>query len=121
MLYASWTYGSIGPATSQNAGGVNAYSFTYSLSGSSGSVSVTDPLGKSRTYNQSLIWGAYHMTSSSAPCPGCGEDASRVYDASGNITSRTDFNGNQTKYVYNARRTSKLPVQKPTERLRRAR
>ena len=102
VLYASWTYGSIGPATSQNAGGVNAYSFTYSLSGSSGSVSVTDPLGKSRTYNQSLIWGAYHTTSSSAPCPGCGEDASRVYDASGNITTRTDFNGNQTKYVYNA-------------------
>jgi RHS repeat-associated protein len=102
VLYASWTYGSIGPATSQNAGGVNSYSFTYSLSGASGSVTVIDPLGKSRTYNQSLVWGAYHTTSSSAPCPGCGEDASRVYDASGNITTRTDFNGNQTKYVYNA-------------------
>ena len=102
VLYASWTYNSTGPATFQNAGGVNSYSFSYSLSGSTGSATVTDPLGKARTYAQSLIWGTYHTTSSTAACPGCGEDASRVYDASGNITTRTDFNGNQTKYVYNA-------------------
>jgi RHS repeat-associated protein len=103
VLYASWTYNSSSkPATFQNAGGVNAYSFTYSTSGSGGSVQVTDPLSKVRTYNQSLIWGAYHTIASSASCPGCSEDAGRVYDASGNITSRTDFNGNQTNYVYNA-------------------
>jgi RHS repeat-associated protein len=103
VQYVSWSYnGSNQPATSQNAGGVNSYTFTYSESGSSGSVTVTDPLGKVRTNNQSLIWGAYRTTSSSAPCPGCSEDAGRVYDASGNITSRTDYNGNQTTYVYNA-------------------
>jgi RHS repeat-associated protein len=101
VLYASWTYnGSNQPATSQNAGGVNSYSFTYSESGTGGHVQVTDPLGTARTYNQSLIWGAYRTTSSSAVCPGCGEDASRVFDANGNISSRTDFNGNQTHYVY---------------------
>ncbi len=102
VLYASWTYNSKGPATFQNAGSVNTYSFSYSTSGSGGSVQVTDPLGKVRTYNQSLIWGAYRTTSTSAPCPGCGDDAGRVFDASGNITSRTDFNGNVTNYVYNA-------------------
>jgi RHS repeat-associated protein len=102
VLYASWTYGSIGPATFHNAGSVNSYSFTYSFSGATGSSTVTDPLGKSRTYAQSLIWGTYRTTSSTASCPGCAEDASRGYDASGNITTRTDFNGNITKYVYNA-------------------
>jgi RHS repeat-associated protein len=102
VVYASWTYNSKGPATFQNAGSVNTYSFSYSTSGSGGSVQVTDPLGKVRTYNQSLIWGAYRTTSASAPCAGCGDDAGRVFDASGNITSRTDFNGNQTTYVYNA-------------------
>jgi YD repeat-containing protein len=102
VQYATWTYNSSnGQAlSSQLAGGVSSYTFSYSLSGGSGSVSVTDPLGKSRTYNQSLIWGAYRMTSSNGVCPGCGEDASRVYDANGNITSRTDFNGNQTTYAY---------------------
>jgi RHS repeat-associated protein len=100
--YATWAYStSNGKASSEQlAGGVNSYSFTYSPNGSTGSSSVTDPLGKSRTYNQSLIWGAYRMTSSTAVCPGCGEDASRSYDANGDITSRTDFNGNQTTYVY---------------------
>jgi RHS repeat-associated protein len=103
VQYASWTYNSSNqPATSQSAGGVYAYSFTYSTSGSGGYVTVTDPLGKVRTNNQSLIWGAYHTISSSAPCPGCGEDAGRVYDSNGNITSRTDYNGNVTNYVYNA-------------------
>ncbi len=103
VQYVSWTYNSSNlAATSQNAGGVNSYSFTYSLSGSSPYVKVTDPLGQQRTNNQSLIWGTYRTTSSNQPCPNCGEDASRVYDASGNITSRTDYNGNVTNYVYNA-------------------
>jgi len=102
VQYETWTYNSSNqPATFQNAGGVNSYSFTYSTSGSGGSVKVQDPLGNTRTYNQSLIWGAYHTTSSSAPCTGCSEDAGRVFDANGNITSRTDFNSNVTNYVYN--------------------
>jgi RHS repeat-associated protein len=101
-VYSSWTYnGNYQTVTSQHAGGVDAYSFSYAESGSGGSVTVIDPLSKSRTYGQSLIWGAYRMTSSSAACPGCLEDASRSYDANGNVTSRTDFNGNVTKYVYN--------------------
>jgi RHS repeat-associated protein len=102
--FATWTYQGTGTSvlSSQNAGGVNAYSFSTSLSGSGGSVTATDPLGKLRTYNQSLIWGRYRTTTSTAQCPGCGEDASRVYDPNGNITTRTDFNGNVTKYSYNA-------------------
>jgi RHS repeat-associated protein len=107
VQYASWTYGTgVAPQvlSSQLAGGVAQYSFTSSLSGGSGSVTVTDPLGQSRTYNQSLILGRYRTTSTSATCAGCGEDASRTYDANGNITARTDFNGNQTQYTYNTTR-----------------
>ena len=105
VAYATWTYYNIGTQvlTSQNAGGVNAYTFSYSGQGNSTeTVTVTDPLGKSRSYNQSLIWGSYRVTSSSDVCSGCGEDASRVYDGNANIIGRTDFSGNQTNYVYNA-------------------
>jgi len=101
QAYFNLTYSYYGLVTNtQYAGGVGSYTFTNSTSGAGGSVSVTDPLGTKRTYNQSLIWGAYRMTSSNGYCPGCGEDASRTYDANGNITSRTDFNSHQTTYSY---------------------
>ena len=101
--YASWTYNGAFVASSQLAGGVDAYTFTYATNanGTITSATVKDPLGESRTYAQQFILGVTRTTSSSAVCPGCGEDASRVLDADGNITSRTDFNGNQTTYVYN--------------------
>jgi RHS repeat-associated protein len=103
VQYASWTYNSrYQPATFQNAGGVNAYTFSYSTSYGTGYVQVTDPLGVARTYNQSLIWGAYRTTSSSSSCGSCGDDASRLYDGSGNVTQRKDFNGNVTQYAYSA-------------------
>jgi RHS repeat-associated protein len=100
--YASWTYNSALVASSQLAGGVDAYSFTYATdaNGTITSATVKDPLGQSRTYAQQFILGVTRTTSATAFCPGCGEDASRVLDADGNITSRTDFNGNQTTYVY---------------------
>jgi RHS repeat-associated protein len=105
VLYASWTHGGSGleVLSSQLAGGVAAYSYSYVINGNNTitSATVTDPLGKSRTYSQELLWGVNRTTTSSAPCPGCGEDQTRVLDADGNITSRTDFNGNQTTYVYN--------------------
>jgi RHS repeat-associated protein len=102
IQYSTWTYNTVGgqALTSQHAGGVESYAFTYSTYQSGGSVRVVDPLGTSRTYNQSLIWGAYRTTSSSASCTGCAEDASTAYDGSGNVTARTDFNGHQTTYVY---------------------
>jgi RHS repeat-associated protein len=100
--YASWTYSGAGlyPATAQNAGGVGSYQFSNSTNGTGGYVTVTDPLNKSRTYYQSLIWGVYRVTTSNGLCPSCGEDQSRTYDANGDITLRTDFNGNQTSYSY---------------------
>ena len=103
VQYATWTYTTDGARalTSQHAGGVDAYSFTYGLSGSViTSVTVLDPLNQSRVYPQQLLWGVNRMSGSSALCVGCGEDQSRIYDSNGNITSRTDFNGIQTTYAY---------------------
>ena len=66
--YASWTYTSrdLQVATAQLAGGVDAYSFTYTTnSGAITSTTVKDPLNQSRTYAQSLVWGVNRMTGSS--------------------------------------------------------
>src|ERR1700722_10039228 len=102
--YASWTYSGWGNQvlSFHHAGGVEAYSFSYTTNsgGAITSAMVTDPFSQSRTYAQQLIWGASRTTTTSAPCPGCGDDQTRVLDANGNITSRTDFNGNVTTYAY---------------------
>jgi RHS repeat-associated protein len=99
--YESWSYGYGGQASAtQLAGGVGAYNFSYG----SGTSTVTDPLGSTINYTQQLIWGVNHTAGADAPCIGCGEDASRTFDANGNITLRTDFNGNQTSYAYDTSR-----------------
>jgi RHS repeat-associated protein len=106
VAYDNWTYTNYDQevASTQLAGGVGAYSFTYTYSsptwGPTGSATVVDPLGQSRTYGQQLMWGSYYPTSTSVSCPGCGESSSLSYDAYANVTSRTDFNGNVTNYSY---------------------
>jgi RHS repeat-associated protein len=103
VAFASWTYNGGWIATSQLAGGVDAYSFSYTYTTPNyfiTSTTVTDPLGSQRTYAQEMVLGVNRMTSSTGLCAGCSEDHTRVLDANGNITSRTDFNGNQTTYVY---------------------
>jgi RHS repeat-associated protein len=102
VAYDNWTYtgNDAEVASTQMAGGVGAYTFSYSLSGSQPYVTVVDPLGESRTYDQQLIWGSYYMTSSSGVCPGCNEAKSLTFDADANITSRTDFDGNTTTHTY---------------------
>ena len=102
VAYRSWTYTSDETAvtSSQLAGGVDDYSYSYSLGGTTGSVTVVDPLGKSCTYGQQLIWGSYYQTSAGALCPGGGIATSRTLDADGDITSQTDFNGNTTVFTY---------------------
>jgi RHS repeat-associated protein len=106
VAYASWSYnGSYQPISSQHAGGVNAYSFSYNLPGSGGGTTgtsvVTDPLNQQYTYSQQLIEGVFRVTGVTPACPTCGDDNTRVFDPNGNVTSRTDFNNNKTTYVYN--------------------
>jgi YD repeat-containing protein len=100
--YASWTYDTYGSQvrTSQLAGGVAAYSFSYATNanGTITSATVTDPLGVTRTHAQQLASGVNYATTVSSPCPGCGDDQSRLLDANGNITSRSDFNGTLVQF-----------------------
>ena len=74
--------------------------YTFTTAGGGASHTITDPLGTVRTYGQSLIQNGYRETSESGLCAHCGGDAARGYDANGNITSRTDFNGRHITYVY---------------------
>lgn len=102
--YATWKYDGTGLAiSSEHAGGVGKYSLAYSADGRS--VGITDPLGAVRTTQLSSLLGVIKSTGSSQPAgTGCPASASALgYDANGNTTGRTDFNGNLSCYVYNNR------------------
>jgi YD repeat-containing protein len=47
-----------------------------------------------------FVAGVSKNVSVSTPCPECGQFASRIHDANGNVKSGTDWAGNQTTYTY---------------------
>lgn len=105
IRYASYYYDAQGRAYSeQHAGGVDQYRLAYSADGSS--TTITDPLGASRTTSFTTIFGAIKATGQSQPGgSGCSAASSVVtYDANGNVASRTDFKGVQTRYAYDLSR-----------------
>jgi YD repeat-containing protein len=102
IRFATYAYDSQCRATStQHADGVNSHTVTYG----SNTATVQDPLGISRTYNFTTVLGVTKNTSISQPCATCGGSAAqaRTYDANGNVSQKTDFNGNITQYQYNSR------------------
>jgi hypothetical protein len=110
--YANWstiTNTSLGYVTSSNSMGsalnINKYTFTYT----SNSTTITDSLGNSNTLNNTIINGINYTKGSSTICVDCkGLQANTTnYDALGNLTSSTDFNGNITNYNYNTNQQSK--------------
>jgi YD repeat-containing protein len=106
--YMTYTYDAQGRAIdeiSPVAGtNVNHYSLNFNPSGLS--TTVTDPRGSVRTYNFTTILGVVKSTGQSQPAgAGCAASAaSLTYDANGNVSSRTDFNGNKTTYGYDLAR-----------------
>ncbi len=82
---------------------------------------VTDPRDEERIYSTAVVGGQRRYTSSDMPCGGCSESAGATYDAHGNFATRTDFNGNQTKTIYDLTRTSRSIGPMPMARLRSAR
>jgi YD repeat-containing protein len=105
VRFATWTYDCEGRATStERAGGVEHYSFTYT----SGQTSVLDPLGTSRTVDipaQRILGVAYSTGTTQPAASGTGQVANaRIRDAQGNLSSRTDYNGNRTNYSYDLAR-----------------
>jgi RHS repeat-associated protein len=86
-----------------HAGGADHITITYD----SDLVShVTDALGTTRTYEFRKVFDDKYLAKVTEPCTsGCanGGVALMAYDAQGFVSSRTDFNGNQTVQSNNAR------------------
>lgn len=96
--YASWTYDSLGNAvSSKNAGGIESVTISYNQDGSA---NVTEASGQVRHFTFNTINGVAKLANVSAPCPACADTGQSVtYDSAGYMSSKTDFNGNQTNYI----------------------
>lgn len=82
-------------------GTADRVTFQFNAGGTS---TITDSLGKARTYNFDVSHRAARLSSLDAPCDGCANAAaSRTYDANGYPASETDFDGNVTSYTYSSR------------------
>jgi RHS repeat-associated protein len=106
--FATYKYNTQGRAiSSEHANGAEKISiaFTADANGNVMSSAVTDALNATRSYNFTNILGVAKNTGVSQPCSsGCGAASAITYDANGNISSKTDFNGNITNYLYDLTR-----------------
>jgi YD repeat-containing protein len=99
--YAAWAYDGMGRAvSSQHAGGADLTSVAYNPDGSS---SVTDANGNTHSYS---LLAQYDMAKpgalSGVPYPPAGGNAFD-YDSNGFLASKTDYDGNITKYTHDSR------------------
>ncbi|MDR1996103.1 MAG: hypothetical protein LBQ25_10990, partial [Azonexus sp.] len=106
IRYVTYTYDAQGRAIDEIYPAVGSNTNRYQLTFGSNSTTVTDPLGTSRTYTYQTIQGVLRHTGVSQPGgSGCGPaSTAQSHDNNGNVTSRTDFNGNVTTYVYDTTR-----------------
>jgi RHS repeat-associated protein len=104
--FATYDYDSQGRViSSEHAGGAGRYEFSYSGASAPYSTIVEDPLGTSRTYSAGNVNGVYKLQSIAGPvCNSCGRSQDVDYDANGNVSQRTDFEGNVTTYVFSSPR-----------------
>jgi YD repeat-containing protein len=105
----TFTYDSQGRVlSSEKAGGAEKLTFLYNADKST---SITDytpsptgvgaPTATTRVHKFGYAQGVVRPTSVTAPCPVCGNTAaSSTYDASGNVTQRTEHDGTVTKLTY---------------------
>jgi YD repeat-containing protein len=107
-MYQSWTFDSTGRVlTSQNAGGANLTTYSYG----SGSTTSTDANGNAHTTTFTTQYNVVKPTSVTGdPYPPAG-GAAFTYDSNGFISSVTDFNGNVTNYVHNAKGEETSPTE----------
>ncbi|OGQ95195.1 MAG: hypothetical protein A2521_11395 [Deltaproteobacteria bacterium RIFOXYD12_FULL_57_12] len=103
VRYATWKYDAKGRAiASSHAGEADIYALAYFADPVT---AVTEPSGIVRRRGYEVVQGVAKKTTLDNGCQTCGSDSSNItYDtATGFITSRTDFNGNRTEYIINAR------------------
>lgn len=97
---ATWQYDASGMAySSEHALGTEKY--TLDFSAPDGSTTVTDPLGRVRSYGFGVSNGSIKLgTVNGGACTDCGRDAaSYVYNDNGHLISKTDFRANVTTFV----------------------
>jgi YD repeat-containing protein len=101
VRYATFKYDSERRVVqTEHAGGVLRHTLSYAP----GSTTVVDPLNVSRAYGFQRTLEAFKNTAiTGGACPGCGP-AAQTYDANNNVSSRTDWNGNRTNYIYDLAR-----------------
>jgi RHS repeat-associated protein len=109
-LFTSYGYDWYGRATStQRAGGAEHYSIDYDSIGG-GTVQVSTPVGGTERYTLTAINGIAKQTNKWTSCFFCnpnsiwGQSEWSAYDGQGNLTSYSDFNGNQTVVAYDTAR-----------------
>jgi len=99
--FATWTYDALGRATSsQHAGGAELTKVAYNPDGTA---TVTDALGNQHSYNFTTQFDVVKPTDVTGTAfKNLGAKAF-TYDANGFVASQTDFNGNVTTFVRDAR------------------
>ena len=110
--FATWKYDTQGRAISSEHNLPNnqtaektSITYTTNSNGNITSAVITDALNTTRTYSFTTVLGVTKNTGITQPCSsGCGTNSATNYDSNSNITSKTDFNGNQTTYQYNLAR-----------------
>ena len=104
--FATFKYCGLTAISTEHAGGVDRYSFTYAGLSPVFNATEIDPLGTTRTYTHTQRLSYVVPTGTSQPAAsGTGTVSdSVIYDANGNVSWRTDFNGNRTNFTYDLTR-----------------
>ena len=108
VQYAVFAYDSTGPVVSLHAGNADRINLANDLSLSVRNPTVTEfmavGVSATRTYTFENRQGIAVNTAVTGPaCPTCGP-ASQTFDAQGNTSTRTDWNGNRTNFAYDLAR-----------------
>ncbi|GLQ96839.1 type IV secretion protein Rhs [Dyella mobilis] len=99
--YATYQYdGQSRAIDGEHAVGAGRIQITYNPDGSA---TVLDGLGSTRTYKFQTTLNVNHIASvEGLPCQACGLFSTYTYNASGDLSSTVDFNGNATTHLIDA-------------------
>ncbi|MBT9097053.1 RHS repeat protein [Methylovulum psychrotolerans] len=110
--FATFNYDATGRGIStEHAGGVEKYQLAYNTDSTGQQIlssAITEPLNSTYTRNFTTVQGVVKSTgqdqaaTTGTNCPAAATAIS--YDTNGNVTQRTDFNGNTTCYAYDLTR-----------------
>src|SRR6185369_16611274 len=104
--FATFKYCGANAISTEHAGGVDKYSFTYAGFSPVFNATEIGPLGTTRTYAHTQILSDVVPTTTTQPAAsGTGTVSTSInYDANANVSWRTDFNGNRTNFTYDLTR-----------------